>query len=399
MVNISDFVESPPEQIINAINENKFAIFFGNGLSRLIGVESFKTLVENLTTRLVTEGKIEPQLKAEIDRNNPKKAMTVCKRQYEKFDMIEIYHEEKRVYLKEDEIISQNNVYDDLYKMRGFFLTTNVDTKFDRFFQENNILIKLESFLKEKQGPEFYAKLHGSEADISTEVFTYDEYKISYDSEEFKNYLSELFKNYTILIIGTEFEEDLILQNLANKNSDQYFILVNISSEEHKTVKQSYYQSLGITPIFYDVSDQNWFKLESIIKKWADEINERSQYYVNTFERIIKFIENPSDDELNKIEQVINKEQVMKNFFYGSLANCTNPINILECLERNGYFNPKKNPKPVYDSENNVYRYKYWRILHYILNLGKQLDKEDLEENIRNNIQDFISRFIDENLD
>jgi hypothetical protein len=397
ILDFNKFISTPPEDIIQAINNNRFAIFFGNGLSRLVGVESYDILISTLTKRLELEGRIDQKTKKEIDLYPEKSAMTICRRLYRRFKMEEIYHLEKGKYLLEEQPPSTPNLYDKVYKLRGFFITTNVDTHFDRFFDEDNILYKLEHFRAENLNPDKLSKIHGSEVEPQSEVFTHEEYRIQYDNADFLDYLNAIFKDFTVLIIGTDFEEDLLIQKLPNLDEDivyNRYILLNSRSEADIFAKQALCEAKKLIPIFYDVSDNDWSKLIDIISSWITEINERSDFYFNFFKRIDKFVTNPTDEEYVNIFQYVKNDITINNYFYGNISNCENPYKLLPILEKHGCFHISNNPPPVKDDNSHIIGYPYWRILDYLINLAKYSDLKTIEAKVCKEIKEFINNFL-----
>jgi len=80
-------IPSIPPQLIEAINNDQFAIFFGAGTSMMIGCSSWERLAENLIEKCFTTSKKNElqcscitykEREALLKMKDPKKIITIC---------------------------------------------------------------------------------------------------------------------------------------------------------------------------------------------------------------------------------------------------------------------------------------------------------------------------------
>lgn len=129
-----------PEEIEKAINENKFIIFIGAGVSRLVGCISWN----ELACRLIEEcyKKKDEKEKRLIDYrerelllqlNDAKKQITIAKDILENNDFYRIMEESLKINKNKE------NVYEYIKELNGVCITTNADKALDEYYEEKNI--------------------------------------------------------------------------------------------------------------------------------------------------------------------------------------------------------------------------------------------------------------------
>jgi len=128
-----------PKEIVEAVNNETLAVFIGAGVSRLIGCMGWDQLARNLVKRCFSakkkDGSIIINFKERetlIQNKDPKKTITICYYLLKNNGFENIFYEELVNSLKADEeLLMSQNIYDELYRLRGLFITTNVDEYFD----------------------------------------------------------------------------------------------------------------------------------------------------------------------------------------------------------------------------------------------------------------------------
>lgn len=132
-----------PQEIIDAVNDDKLAIFFGAGTSRSIGCSNWSELATTLVNKCYPEEKednpsslsvsslsinpCERDILSEIPY--PKKVITICQCILDKNNSSNIFYETVNDSLQPDlDLLDKQNIYTELYGLRGLFITTNIDT-------------------------------------------------------------------------------------------------------------------------------------------------------------------------------------------------------------------------------------------------------------------------------
>lgn len=376
-----------PQQIIDAVNSNTLAVFIGAGISRIIGCASWKTLANNLIEFCFSKSCINFKEKETLSAYDPKKSITICKS-----ILTQKGFEDDFIKIIKDSLKSDNdrtnliNVYQELYGLRGLFITTNVDDCFHNKFERLNIAYKEEDFKlsinnKDIDKSKLY-QIHGSLLSPDTLVFTVSDYLKKYNkSPNFQSFMNILFSEYVILFVGYGLEEFEVLDYLITKFDHneriemKHFILLPYYRGENRIVKfdRCYYRDLGITVLPYEKDEKGYDQLYEVIKHWNSEINQASTYLHNSFQEIDKVVANYDDVSANRIFQIILNDEPQRNYFFEALASCDNPFPWFKPLHDKYYFNPEKNPSPQQvSSTNNKYylEVKYWNILGYLKNLA-----------------------------
>ena len=134
-------IPTVPEEIINAVNENRLAVFIGTGVSQLIGCKGWDQLAKYLIERCYklcnNEGRKCLNYKERENLCNiydNKKTITICKTILIQNGYGDIFLDELKKSLREDKkLIKSKNIYKELSGLNGIFITTNIDEHFDKF--------------------------------------------------------------------------------------------------------------------------------------------------------------------------------------------------------------------------------------------------------------------------
>ncbi len=285
-----------PDEIRDAVNKGTLAVFIGAGVSRLVGCLGWNELAENLVKRCNREKIInfkEKETLLQIAEH--KKTITICYHLLNNNDHSKVFYEEMEKALKEgDNDIKAPNIYDDIYKLRALFITTNADTHFDRLFNPPNILYQDSDFRKDRLDSTNLYHIHGSVRDKRSLIFTVSQYMKRYKNPEFRRFLEQIFREYTVLFLGyglAEFEIlDFILQDNPRSQSlaPRHFMLSPFYSREDNILsyEQTYYNDLGINVLGYEKDANGYEQLIEIIKHWNEEINQVTNYLHTASQRI-----------------------------------------------------------------------------------------------------------------
>ncbi len=89
---LDEFLKNPPDEIIKAINEHRFIIFYGSGISRLVGIDTYyelnKKLIDNLIEINIIPEDYGESLKNQKDNQNHKQYLAS---RYKKHGMVLLF--------------------------------------------------------------------------------------------------------------------------------------------------------------------------------------------------------------------------------------------------------------------------------------------------------------------
>jgi hypothetical protein len=346
-----------PKEIIDAVNNQTLAVFIGAGVSRLIGCIGWNQLAYNLVNRCFSTKKKDSsglinfkEKETLIQEKDHKKTITICYHLLEKNGFESIFYEELEKSLKADEdLVKSQNIYDELYRLRGLFITTNADEHFDNKFEQSRIVWREEDFDPSKIDRTKLYHIHGSIKDKDSLIFTIPAYIKRYNNPTFKKFLEEIFSKYTVLFVGygmAEFEllDFLITKYDPNKkqNSKHFILLPFYKGEENiLEFEQSYYNSMGIKVLPYVKDNKGYGQLYDVIKSWNKEINQASGYLYDSQQEIDDTVSNYSEEKAERIFQIIKNDKSQRDYFFEVLKSLENPFPWLQPLKERGYFDPQ----------------------------------------------------------
>lgn len=401
-----------PPQIIAAVNDNRLAIFFGAGVSMLIGCSNWENLGGKLIDKCYSTPKIDnnnetcinyKEREALKQMNNPKKVITICHYILNKNNAENEFFKEIEESLKpKDELLVKNNIYNELKSLPALFITTNIDTHFDIKYLPPNIIIDQKDFNEQNIDNSKLYHIHGSIKDWSTVVLSIDEYFKRYNDKGFTTFLNRIFSEKVILFIGYGLNEYEVLDFLISKSGispqerDAHYVLLPFYQGEDTLLEfeEHYFSQMGITVIPYRKDEKGYGQLFEVIKSWNKEILYHSRFLHESYETIKNSVQKYDENDENKIFQLIKTDKSLEFEFFRELSKTSNPSPWLEAVRNHGYFNPENNP-----SNNNEYGY-HWYVLGFLENVAKRNNETPLDV-ITNSIIEIIheiSTYRDSNL-
>jgi len=374
-----------PEAIIDAINQDKLVVFLGAGISRLIGCDSWEKQSEHIIEKCskLNDGNgnsiiNESQKKNLLNNFDPKKRITICSALLNESGFgDEFYDLLKSTVTADEEKTEKYNVYNELIKFRALFITTNFDEYFDRHFIPERIAYTPEKFAQKPDRNKLY-KIHGTISEKTSIVSTVPQYLTQYNNTDHTNFLKKIFSECTILFIGYGMEEFELLDFIFLKNDNKterelkHFILQRVKEGDEIKLYNIYYNQFGIDAIPYRIDDKSSPQLYYVIKKWASEINQKTNYMSKSFKRIKEIIDNFKNDSLDELFQYVKSDKSHKNHLYKILAETGNPLPWFEIFNEKDCFNPVNNPSPSESTERKgFFTIPSWQILRYLENVAK----------------------------
>lgn len=299
-MNITEYPQIPDE-IKEASNKKKLAIFIGAGISRFLGCESWATLAYNLTKRCEKEGLINHLEQQSLSKlTDFKKTITICHEILKDNNLA--FMDEMRSSLNNEKVSKDNpdlEIYKDLFSFNGLFVTTNADRHIDQLFMKDNIVKDLKEFYPDNVSIDKLYKIHGCITDEKSLVFTVDKYIEQYLNRNFSDFLQKIFNEYTVLFVGYGLREIELLDYIFKSKSggSGHFMLKDYFKHEEKIYQfeQLYFDKLGINIIPYEKDENGFNQLKYIIKDWADKIKVETVAMQKVFEDIDDALENPNE--------------------------------------------------------------------------------------------------------
>ncbi|GAV23531.1 SIR2 family protein [Carboxydothermus pertinax] len=390
-----------PDKIKEAVNNRTLAVFIGAGVSRLIGCMGWDQLARNLVERCYStkkkngSGLINFKERETLFKDkDPKKTITICYYLLKENDFEDIFYEELKESFKAKEyLLKSQNIYKELYRLRGLFITTNIDNHFHRYFEPTRIVYKEDDFTPSNIDINKLYYIHGCLwKDKNSIVFTVPQYIKRYNNTIFKKFLKTIFDKYTVLFVGyglAEFELlDFLITKFDPKKEKElkHFILLPFYRGEENILEfeRYYYNSMGIEVLPYEKDEKGYGQLYDVIKEWNREINQVSTYLYDTYKEIEDAANNYTEDKEEEILQIIRNDESLRNHFFKKLALSPNPFPWIKQLKERGYFGPKNNPPP---------QEAYWNVLEYLENVAAKNEETPLEE-ITNALLEIINSII-----
>ena len=406
-----------PEEIEKAHNNNRLAVFMGAGVSRLVGCMGWGRLAANLveqcfrTTREDGEKCINfRERETLLSESDHKKTITICHHLLKEADAKESFFEELEKALTGDpKKLGEQNIYREIVKLNGVFITTNADDHLTRFFSSDRVAITPSGFALDLVEPMKVYHVHGSTRDRDSLVFTVNRYLRRYRESWLRGFLRTIFQEYTVLFLGYGMSEFELLDFLVTKHGMdedgemtlQHFIVKGYYAGEDNILDfdRRYFEDLGIRVLGYAKDEKGFDQLLDIVRHWNQELRSTSIYLSQAFDKVKDAAKRYDPATGSQILQLISQEKPLEDEFFKSLAGSPDPKGWLQPLLDAGYLNPKHNPQPA-PSENadGLYSMPRWNVLGFMENLAKANAKKPRKEHT-DLLRQFVISVLDHRLD
>jgi hypothetical protein len=378
-VQLTEIYQIPPipPKIKAAVLNGRIAVFIGAGASRMIGCSGWKDLAKQLAEAAYEKGIINYHEKEKIIENyNPRKIITIFKGILPD----DLYRDtlKKSLSAKEDKI-NRYPIYDRLFKMRGVYLTTNIDTYFDQYFEPAKIFVRPHQFKPENIRPLSLFHLHGSVNDFNTIIFTTRDYIDHYNKVEIKDFLRHIFTQFTVLFVGYSLSELEILDYVLLKGSPvaerytefRHSVLLPFYSVEQNILKfeSEYYANLRMLCVPYAIDENGYDQLYYLIEAWEKEINIISPFLYKSYEFLEQNIDDYIEENAIEVFQLIKNDDHFKDHFFRNLRT----VKWFYPLKGRGYFEPEKAPGPKPAGKEGSFVIPEWNILPYLERISQQV--------------------------
>jgi len=295
-----------PKEILQAINNDNLAIFTGAGVSRLIGCMGWDELAKNLVRRCFHMKTKEgtscinfKEMETISQYADHKKTISICHYILQKEGLADIFYQELEDSLKPNEALAKSQkIYDEIYGLRGLFITTNIDQHFDNKFIGSRIVYQRKDFYPQNIDRTKLYHIHGSILEKDSIVFTVPQYMKRYNNAEFKSFLEGIFNKYVVLFVGyglTEFELlDFLITKVGSKQEKElkHFTLQGFYRGEENILEfeEAYYNQMGIRVLAYEKDERGYQQLFEVMKAWNKEVSQTSTYLYDSRKQIEEII-------------------------------------------------------------------------------------------------------------
>jgi len=366
-----------PDEIKNAVNQGKLAVFIGAGVSRLVGCKGWSELACRLIDAAYDEGLIKYKEKTTLEKDNaPKKIISICKYIFEKNRNGGVFYNTIEKSLQPSKKNEQKSIYRLLYNLRAVYVTTNVDRSFDELYFDERIVYKSLDLQTYKIDHTRLYHLHGTLDDPTSMILTTRSYLEHYKDRDVANFLNKLFSEYVVLFVGYGMEEFEVLDFLITKESNppieiKHFILLPMYLGEENILEfeKSYYSDLGISVLPYALDLKGFEQLYDVIEKWQEDINLISTFTHERFEEIDANADHYEGEAAGKVFQWIKNDVHLEDYFFKKITT----TDWLIPLKERGYFDPSKNQPPKLIGQEGYYKIPHWNVLDYLERVSEQI--------------------------
>ncbi len=273
-----------PQEILEAHNQGKLALFLGAGLSASMGCVNWGTLTSNLVARCLQLGFINYAEKRYYDdlKDNIQ-VISACFNKFKQHSALNEYYGTVIASCQVNQELAKGFCME-LKSLASFYLTTNYDDGFDKYFLTQDIIYRHEDFEKlgitgnSIESGKLY-HIHGSIMDPPSMVLTEADYAKKYgiNGMNFMSFLKKVFQDHSILFIGYGLQENVIryaVNNAMQVRDNTHFILKDYFSDETTKYNQEleYLGASGIQVVSYLKDVENYQKMINIIKSWSSQL-------------------------------------------------------------------------------------------------------------------------------
>lgn len=314
-------------------------------------------------------------------------------------------------------------LYGLLTSLRPVFVTTN----YDRWLGEELPELVVESgvgkeslptasppkraryYLKKDLSPEKLAErgaiihLHGCYIEPKSMVVSLKDYIEHYADKKVQAFLSEMFKNYTVLFVGYGLAELEVLEYIIRSDESlkngkvqpKHFLLYpHRSTEMVQTsfIERFFREQCGVQVIRYCIDERGYGELVEVFRAWAPQLDVREPTILELQAQIDRCVLSGSDIYRESAIRLVKKHPHLSNYFLNSLKD----VVWFNDLDEAGFFEAGLCPelKEIKDGDTIRYQADNWPALRYLEGVVRDanpLQAERIAEIVRQ-----VSKFCEE---
>jgi hypothetical protein len=398
-----------PDQIVkDAAKHGELVVFLGAGASMLCGSPNWAQFSEKVVERLQEAGALT-FLEAEELRKlgDPRRTLSIGM----------AIGEEKKVSIDFDGVLhpgpaksAGGDLYRLLKNLRPIFVTTNYDTWLD---DEVPSVAGTGTDESKPAGrpvrrPKYYAPehltsdrltergavihLHGSSTVPSSMIVSLKDYIEHYADERVQNFLTEMFKNCTVVFLGYSLAELEILDYVVRSNKraivdgtePRHFLLYGHKSTENvqlAMLQRFFREQCGVKLLPYCIDEGGYGELVEVIRAWSGQLDVREPTLLDLQARIDGFVSNPTPAQRDSAIKLVKAHPELKSYFLNSLTDQL----WFDDVFKEGLLRPEENPplRETAIASGTSYQADSWPALRYIERVGSSLTDEKAKLVIR----------------
>ena len=387
--------EYRPDQVIrDAAKHGELVVFVGAGASMLCGSPDWRGFANQVVTSLENQGALSfleaEQLRAMGDaRRTLSIAMGMAREKRIKIDVDRILHPEKA----RD---AGKVLYDLLVGLRPVFVTTNYDKWLDEAGPDEASAEKPPDdaaaspppaarrpwyHLRGQLTPDRLTErgavihLHGSYTDQDSMVVSLRDYIEHYADETVRQFLSEMFKNYTVLFVGYGLAELEVLEHIVRSNtvvkgqnpeSRHFLLYAHRSTEVVQTdfMDRYFREQCGIQVIRYCIDSKGFSEVLDVFKAWSSELDVRDPTTLDLQATLDRCVAEPTPTRRESALRIVEKHPELSAYLINALTDAV----WFADLDRGGFFDAQNSPalKAVKTDSGLAFQAEGWPALRYL---------------------------------
>lgn len=392
MINANEY--RPNQLIKDAAKHGELVVFVGAGASMLCGSPDWRGFANHVVGALERTGGVSfleaEQLRGLGDsRRTLSIAMALAREQELMIDFNGILHPSKP-----DAIGAE--LYELLSSLRPVFVTTNYDKWLDEAEPEEIVAEAPKGSESEptkgpSKRPKYYLRehltsdrlaergaiihLHGTYTHPSSMVVSLKDYIEHYADERVQNFLTEMFKNYTVLFVGYGLAELEVLDHIIRSNDllkvgvvepRHYILYAYRSTESVQTqfIERFFREQCGVQVIPYCIDAKGYQELVEVFRSWCPELDVRDPTILDLQAHLDRYVTTPAPSQRESALSLVQKWPELTAYFINSLKD----VAWFDDLEAAGFFGVDHNPevKIVDGEKGQMYQADGWPALRYL---------------------------------
>lgn len=378
----------------DAAKHGELVVFIGAGASMLCGSPDWRGFANQVVGLL--EGKdILSFLEAEQlrglgdSRRTLSIALALAKEKGVEIDFDKILHPSK----PEDAGLE---LYQLLSELRPVFVTTNYDKWLDdlepkEITTEGKKGSESEPAKPPSKRPKYYLRehlssalltergavihLHGSYTEPSSMVVSLKEYIEHYADPRVQDFLSAMFKNYTVLFVGYGLAELELLDQIIRSNEalrsgpmePRHFLLFACRSTETvqtRFVERFFRDQCEVHVIPYSIDAKGYKEVVEVFKVWRSELDVRDATILDLQLFLDRCVAASTDSKRHAALRLVEKHPELTSYLVNSLKG----VEWFDDLDQAGYFDVKHSPAGVVVEATNgtTHKAEGWPALRYL---------------------------------
>ena len=287
-----------PEEVKQAALDRSLVLFVGSGVSKRMGLPSWRGFSEKVLNDLANRGKIDFSELQMLKNLDPRKVLSIA-RLIDKNNELDFTK-----YFKGCSISKKSDIYINLNQIPCTFVTTN----YDCLLKPSNASVNTNT-TTEKAGRRVYLRedlknvhldgignvihLHGSIDEQDSMIITTSDYLTHYTDKVVQDFLRDLFSSKTVVFLGYGLDEIELLETIlrhGKMDRDKYqslkqsnrkntesrlFAIQGFYGYELPTfnrLRDYYNESFELNLLGYSKDRNDHEAIDEILAKWAREI-------------------------------------------------------------------------------------------------------------------------------